>query len=63
MGSRVCGLSSVAHSFSGMWNLLGLGIELGVLSCVPGVGRQIPNHWTTREVLFLSFLVEPFVVP
>ena len=42
----------------GTWNLPRPGIE----TVSPGLCRQILNHWTTREVLFLSFLVEPFVV-
>ena len=27
-------------------------------TCIPCIGRQILNHWTTREVPFITFLDE-----
>ena len=65
MGSRVHGLSSC-----GAWGLAAPGT--GDLSsptedqtCVPSMGRQILNHWTTREAHWISFLLKffPMILP
>ena len=44
-----------AYLLQGMWNLPQQGIELSPL---PAIGRQIPNHWTTREVLLCFYFFQ-----
>ena len=65
MGSRVHGLSGC-----GAWGLAAPGT--GDLSsptedqtCVPSMGKQILNHWTTREAHWISFLLKffPLILP
>ena len=38
----------------GMWDLSS---QTRVQTCVPCLGRQILNHWTTREVPWIEFLI------
>ena len=52
VGSRSCG--GQAQLLRGMWNLPGLGIK----PPVPCIGRQILDHWTTREVSSFKVFIE-----
>ena len=46
MGLRSTGLTAPRHVESSLsWDW----------ACVPHMGRQIPNHWTTREALLQAF--------
>ena len=55
--SRVPGLSSCGAQASlpcGTWNLSSLTRDQ---TYVPWIGRQTPNHWTTREVLWFLLYI------
>ena len=62
-GSRACGLQQLQHVCSIVW-YTGLVVLRHMESswtrdrtCVPCIGRRIPNHWTNREVHFPIILM------
>ena len=62
-GFRACGLQQLQHVCSIVW-YTGLVVLRHMESswtrdrtCVPCIGRRIPNHWTNREVHFPIILM------
>ena len=51
------GLVAPAPGLSGMWDLP----RPGIWTHVPYTGRQIPNHWNTREAPLIT-IKHPFIV-
>ena len=60
MGSGICGLNSLRHGLVALWHVGSSWTKDQV--CVPGIGRWILMHCTTREDLRLELFCNELVL-